>query len=276
MWPSRSRQHHYARNPPSESHYTYQVYIGPTAVHGDAASHSSIASITQRQTPSCADMPHADHALAHAAPAFPGAGSCLERAQHHSAMPLAPRQVSELCTFRLAQIHSANKPAASQARAVQAHTASPLDGLAQRTPGQPRHPGDWADPCVALHRAPRHGGRRRSLSRSPGTFAEFPCLADRAAGHCPPRLTHIASRHCRRPQWQGRSIPTHLHARPPPALCTSVRGAPPTEYARVTPRKVGVLAWCDLASPRLPCPLGISPSSSHISPLVSRLVPRLV
>ena len=85
----------------------YMRTSGPLARWGYCITRSH-ASVTRRQTPSRADMPHADHALTHAAPAFPGAGSCLERAQHHIAMPLAPRQVSELCTFRLTPASLAN------------------------------------------------------------------------------------------------------------------------------------------------------------------------
>jgi len=154
-----ARQYHYkhdslVRTPRVARHTRHSrgeaihASIGPTRDHGDTASHAPIAPVTQRQTPGHADMPHADHALAHAAPAFPGAGSCLERAQHHSAMPLAPRQVSELCTFRRTPTHwrrqafnareSASGPHLAQA--VHACAASPLDGLAQHVPCPPRHP----------------------------------------------------------------------------------------------------------------------------------------
>ena len=87
---------------------------------GDTASHYSIASAAWRQTPSRTDMPHADHALTHAAPALPGAGSCLERGSRLGGttptMPHVrpPRQVSELCTFRSTPTHKLEEQRVSQ------------------------------------------------------------------------------------------------------------------------------------------------------------------
>ena len=56
------------------------AYIGPTGKMGIL--HHTLARIRHKaQTPSRADMPHADHTLTHAAPALPRAGSCLEGGQ---------------------------------------------------------------------------------------------------------------------------------------------------------------------------------------------------
>ena len=172
-----------------------------------------------------------------------------EGAASHSNAACTPRQVSELCTFRLTPTHmldhegAASQPAASQTRAVRAHAARPLGDLAQRTPGQPRHPGDWADPRTAPCEAPRRGGRRRPLSRTPGHSAEFPCLANRAAGHC----SASADSHSEPPR-------AHLSGRVTPSRPTCMRVLPPhcapqhgarhrREFTRATTRKVGVLAW---------------------------------
>ena len=154
------------------------------------------------------DMPHADHALPHIASAFLRAGSCLERAQRHNATPLTPRQVFELCTFRLHQLTCASQPEVSQTKAVRANVASPLGVLAQRSPCPPRPPEvGWPSACTAR-------GMARRLT---GAFAEFPCLADRAA----PTSTSL-ERGTRR----GSIHPGPLaNASSPHAVCLSVRRA---------------------------------------------------
>ena len=98
--------------------------------------------------------PDADHALPHIASAFLRAGSCLERAQRHNATPLTPRQVSELCTFRLHRLTCASQPEVSQTKAVRAKVASPLGVLA---PPALRAPLRWAGPRLAQHKAWRGG-----------------------------------------------------------------------------------------------------------------------
>ena len=152
--------------------------------------------------------PDADHALPHIASAFPRAGSCLERAQRHNATPLTPRQVFELCTFRLHQLTCASQPEVSQTKAVRANVASPLGVLAQRSPCPPRPPEvGWPSACTAR-------GMARRLT---GAFAEFPCLADRAA----PTSTSL-ERGTRR----GSIHPGPLaNASSPHAVCLSVRRA---------------------------------------------------
>ena len=140
------------------------------------------------------DMSHADHALPHVAPAFPGAGSCLERgcnAQHHSpAVPpvhthhrcIPPRQVSELCTFRLhTNPHSGSVRGLTITQAVRAHVARP--------------PTAWPNVSPAIHTTLRMGWppcctARGTVRRLSGDSDEFPCLASRAARRmCLGRLT---------------------------------------------------------------------------------------
>ena len=103
--PVAARQYHYTHDSHSESRYTQaphkarhiHVYIGPTAADcGDTAPHASCPRPPPEwQTPSHADMPHADHALTHAAPAFPGAGSCLEGG-HDKAAITQPRDATHV------------------------------------------------------------------------------------------------------------------------------------------------------------------------------------
>ena len=123
-----------------------------------------------------------------------------EGAAPHSDATHAPRQVSELCTFRSTPTHKLNRKGAAsqladpQARAVRAHAASPLSGLAQHVPGTPRHPEAGLTPM--LH-STRHQGAAADddCSRSRlGLLLSFPALRTRAAGHHPPRPTHIANR----------------------------------------------------------------------------------
>ena len=119
-----------------------------------------------------------------------------EGAAPHSDATHAPRQVSELCTFRSTPTHKLNRagaasqPADPQARAVRAHAASPLSVLAQHVPGTPRHPEAGLTPM--LH-STRHQGAAadddRSCSRL-GLPLSFPALQTQAAGHRPPRPTH--------------------------------------------------------------------------------------
>ena len=63
---------------PTHSARWRYTYLGPTGERGDL--HHAGAN-GNRNARVRTDMPHADHALAHAAPAFPGAGSCLEGGQ---------------------------------------------------------------------------------------------------------------------------------------------------------------------------------------------------
>ena len=74
MRPSYTQAPHIARR--------IHAYFGPTGEMG--IPHHAFDRIRHTAADAeHADMPHADHALTHAAPAFPGAGSCLEGAQHH-------------------------------------------------------------------------------------------------------------------------------------------------------------------------------------------------
>ena len=163
-------------------------------------------------------MPHADHALTHAAPAFPGAGSCLERTQHHIAMPLAPRQVSELCTFRLTPTHWRRQAINARESASGPHVTRKLCGLTQRG-----HSTAWLNMSPALRASQRVGWPPRSTTWGmarwlTGDSAEFPCLASRVAGHTCLGRPHRASRLAH--MWQGRSIPGHLRDALSPRLCT--------------------------------------------------------
>ena len=205
-------------------------------------------------------MPRADHTLTHAAPALPRAGSCLEEGSQLGsttpAMPHArpPRQVSELCTFRSTPTHklefaraaaaicgstsrcrAASQPADPQTRAVRAHAASPLSGLAQHIPGSPHHP--EAGPTPMLHSTRHQGavaGDDCSRSRL-GRLLSFPTLRTRAAGHHPPRPTHRSES----PRaGSGRVVPSRPTCkRVPPTRCAPQRAAhSPTVFTRPTSR----------------------------------------
>ena len=90
--------------------------------------------------------------------------------------------------------HSESASGPTNESCASSHTASPLNGLAQRNPGPPRHPEAGLTPM--LHSTGHEGaaaGDDRSRSRL-GRPLSFPALRTRAAGHRPPRPTHIASR----------------------------------------------------------------------------------
>ena len=164
-----------------------------------------------------------------------------EGAAPHSDATHAPRQVSELCTFRSTPTHKLNhKGAASQladpqARAVRAHAASPLSGLAQHVPGTPRHPEAGLTPM--LH-STRHQGAAADddCSRSRlGLLLSFPALRTRAAGHHPPRPTHSSES----PRASsGRVAPSRPTCkRVLPTRCAPQHAArSPTTFARPTSR----------------------------------------
>ena len=134
---------------------------------------------------------------------------------------------------------AASQPADPRSKAVLAHAASPLSGLAQHVPGTPRHPEAGLTPM--LH-STRHQGAAADddCSRSRlGLLLSFPALRTRAAGHHPPRPTHIASR-------LAQAVAGSLHPGPlasassPRAVHLSTRhvhrrnsrGPPPGEWAR--------------------------------------------
>ena len=145
-----ARQYHYNTQLTKASHVTHKHLTQRGAymcTSGPRRRYVGILHHAPRVAPSCADMPHADHALAHAAPAFPGAGSCLERVQPpgsitrprdatRTALPgrclsSAP-SASHRLTLTLPRepslqrwcVSIASQPAASLARAVQADARS--------------------------------------------------------------------------------------------------------------------------------------------------------
>ena len=153
----------------------------------------------------------------------------------------APRQVSELCTFRSTPTHKLNRtgaasqPADPQARAVRAHAASPLSGLAQHIPRTPRHP--EAGPTPMLH-GTRHQGAAAGDDRSHGRLGlplSFPALRTRAAGHRPPRPTHSSESPCASGGRVAPSRPTCECVLPPHCAPQHV-AHPPTEFTRPTSR----------------------------------------
>ena len=84
--------------------------------------------------------------------------------------------------------------------------------------------------------------RRARRSSRAGAVVAQKSGADTGGRPCPPRPTHIASHLAQ----TGRclSIPAHLQARPPRALCASACGVPTGgNSARALPGKRALLAW---------------------------------